>query len=77
MPTAFPLAVDRVCALTAAQQRRWQAEQQQGKAASGGSGAAAPSSGTGGAAARAGNLPALAFEEICRQTYEAGLACGK
>ena len=57
MPHGFPLAADRVHAVTSAQRAQRQREQ-----ASGGSSVQ-------------GGLPAVAFEDVMRQVFSAGLAC--
>lgn len=79
----FPLAADRVRAVTAAQQQR-HAEQQQVQRGAGSRGessaAAAGAGGQGGHSGRAASvaaLPHLAFEDVMRQTFNAGLACSK
>ncbi|KAL4447424.1 hypothetical protein ABPG75_004643 [Micractinium tetrahymenae] len=75
MPLAFQLAADRVHAVTAAQQARARQQQGQGAAAASAGAAAAPAAGS---AERApgGALPAMAFEDVMRQVFSVGLACG-
>ena len=63
MPHAFPLAADRVRAISAAQRSR--------QAAAGAGGSAA------GAAKGGGGLPQLALEEVMRQVHAIALACGR
>lgn len=72
MPHAFPLAADRVRAVTAVQRQQRQAEQHAAPAAVGApSATSSSSSGSSGA----GAMPALAFEDVMRQAFSVGLAC--
>ena len=78
LPHAFPLAADRVRAVTNAQRHQRQQEVAEEPGPShhtgwGSSGGSTPSGSTGG---RPG-LPALAFEDVMRQTFSAGLACSR
>lgn len=77
-PHAFPLAADRVRAVTAAQQRRRQAEQREaavGAVDAAVSAATAPAGTSSASSSGVGGLPALAFEDVMHQAYSAGLAC--
>ncbi|PRW60310.1 F-box SKIP31-like isoform X1 [Chlorella sorokiniana] len=75
LPHAVPLAADRVRAVTDAQRRQ---RQQEVAAAALAADEQFPCSGSSGshAGSRPG-LPALAFEDVMRQTFSAGLACSR
>ncbi len=74
MPVAFPMAADRVHAVTGVQQARAQRQQQGGK---GGAAAAVADMPAVSFIGRVpgGTLPALAFEDVMRQVFSVGMAC--
>lgn len=74
MPVAFPLAADRVRAVTAVQQAR---QRQQIEDGVDGTAAAAALAGSCARQAAGGPLPAMAFEDVMRQVFAVGLACSK
>ncbi|KAL4427458.1 hypothetical protein ABPG77_000747 [Micractinium sp. CCAP 211/92] len=74
MPVAFPMAADRVHAVTGVQQARAQRQQQGGKGGAAAAVADMPAvSFTG--QVPGGALPALAFEDVMRQVFSVGMAC--
>ncbi|KAI7838672.1 hypothetical protein COHA_007475 [Chlorella ohadii] len=86
LPHGFPLAADRVRAVTDAQRQQRQQEAAAAAAAAAAeeqgivsdrSGSGATSSSSGSRVCGGPGLPALAFEDVMRQTFSAGLACSR
>lgn len=71
VPLGFPLAADRINTVTAVQQ------QQQGVVGVGPAGTRVQAASSGGGGGSFTLLPQLAFEDVMRQTFIAGLACAK
>jgi hypothetical protein len=71
LPLGLPLAADRIHTVTAVQQ------QQQGAVGVGPAGTRVQASSSGGGGGSFTLLPQLAFEDVMRQTFIAGMACAK